>query len=48
MESLVLSNGFLKNLMDLLVDMLNPLKESGGFVSLRLNMGRICLCFSKK
>jgi hypothetical protein len=40
-ELLVLSIGFLQNLMDLLVDVLNLLNESGGFVGLRLNMGRI-------
>jgi hypothetical protein len=40
MALLVLSIGFLQNLMDLLADVLNPLNESGGFVDLRLNMGR--------
>jgi hypothetical protein len=39
MALLVLSIGFLQNLMDLLVDVLNPINESGGFVSLRMNMG---------
>jgi hypothetical protein len=32
MALLVLSIGFLQNLMDLLADVLNPLNESGGFV----------------
>jgi hypothetical protein len=32
MALLVLSIGFLQNLMDLLEDVLNPLNESGGFV----------------
>ena len=44
---LVLSIGFLQNLMDLLADLLNPLNEFGGFVGLRLNMGRLCLCGGK-
>jgi hypothetical protein len=30
------------------VDVLNPLNESSGFVSLRLNMGRVCLCGGKR
>jgi hypothetical protein len=34
MALLVLSIGFMKNLMDLSVDVLNPLNESGGFVGL--------------
>jgi hypothetical protein len=38
MVLLVLSISFLQNLMDLLVDVLNPLNESGGFFILRLNM----------
>jgi hypothetical protein len=33
--------------MDLLVDVLNPFNELGGFVGLRLNMGRLCLCGCK-
>jgi hypothetical protein len=48
MALLVLSIGFLQNLMDLLVDVLNLLNESGGFVGLRLNMGRVCLCGCKR
>jgi hypothetical protein len=48
MVLLVLSIGFLQNLMDLLVDVLNPLNESSGFFSLRLNMGRLFLCGCKR
>jgi hypothetical protein len=48
MALLVLSIGFLQNLMDLLADVLNLLNESGGFVSLRLNMGRFFLCGCKR
>jgi hypothetical protein len=48
MALLVLSIGFLQNLMDLLADVLNPLNESGGFVNLRLNMGRFLLCGYKR
>jgi hypothetical protein len=40
----VLSIRFLQNLLDLLVDVLNLLNEFGGFISLRLNMGRVFLC----
>jgi hypothetical protein len=39
MALLVLSIGFLQNIMDLLVDVLNPFNEFGGLVSLRLSMG---------
>jgi hypothetical protein len=48
MALLVLNNGFLQNLMDLLADVLNPLNESGGFSSFILNMGRLCLCGCKR
>jgi hypothetical protein len=48
MEQLVLSIGFLQNLLDLLADVLNPLNESGGFVDCRLIMGRVCLCGGKR
>jgi hypothetical protein len=48
MALLVLSIGFLQNLMDLLVDVRNPLNESGGFVGIRLNMGSVCLCGGKR
>jgi hypothetical protein len=44
---LVLSIGFLQNLMDLLTDVMNLLNESSVFVDLRLNMGRVCLCGGK-
>jgi hypothetical protein len=47
MTLLVLSIGFLQNLLDLLVDVLNLLNESGGFVNRRLIMGRVCLCSGK-
>jgi hypothetical protein len=40
MALLVLSIGFLQNIMDLLADFLNPLNESSGFVGLRMNMGK--------
>jgi hypothetical protein len=48
MTLLVLSIGFFQNILDLLVDVLNPLNESSGFVGLRLNMGRVCLCGGKR
>jgi hypothetical protein len=48
MALLVLSIGFLQNLLDLLADVLNPLNESGGFVDRRLIMGRVCLCGGKR
>jgi hypothetical protein len=44
MALLLLSIGFLQNRMDLLEDVLNPLNESSGFVGLKLNMGRLCMC----
>jgi hypothetical protein len=44
MAFLELSIGFLQNLLDMLVDVLNPLNESGGFVDRKLIMGRVCLC----
>jgi hypothetical protein len=44
MVLLVLSIGFLKNILDLFVDVLNPLNESGGFVDRRLVRGRFFLC----
>jgi hypothetical protein len=43
MGLLVLSIRFLQNILDMLVDVLNPLNESGGFVDHRLIMGRVCL-----
>ena len=48
MALLVLSIEFLQNLLDLLADVLNLLNEFGGFVSLRLNMGRFGLCGGKR
>jgi len=44
MGLLVLSIGFLQNGMDLLMDVLNPFNELGGFFGLRLNMGQFYLC----
>jgi hypothetical protein len=44
MEMCVLSIVFLQNIMDLLADVLNLLNESSGFVGLKMNMGRVCLC----
>jgi hypothetical protein len=41
MALLVLSIGFLQNLMDLLADVLNPLNESGGFVRPQTEHGKI-------
>ena len=48
MALIVLRIGFLQNLLDLLADVLNLLNEFGGFVGLRLNMGRVCLCGGKR
>jgi hypothetical protein len=48
MALLVLSIEFLKNLLDLLADVMNPLNESGGIVDRTLIMGRLCLCGGKK
>jgi hypothetical protein len=47
MALIVLSIGFLQNLLDLLADVLNPLNEFGGFVDHTLIMGRVCLCGGK-
>jgi hypothetical protein len=47
MALLVLSIGFLQNIMDLLVDVLNPFNEFGGLVGLRLSMGIFFLCGCK-
>ena len=44
----VLSIGFLQNLLDMLVDVLNPLNEFGGFVNRTLIKGRVCLCGGKR
>jgi hypothetical protein len=48
MALLVLSIGFLQNLLDLLADVLNPLNESGGFVDHRLIGEESCLCGGKR
>jgi hypothetical protein len=48
MALLVLSIGFLQNILDLLVDVLNPLNEFGGFFDRRLIRGRVCLCGGKR
>jgi hypothetical protein len=48
MALLVLNIGFMKNLLDLLVDVLNPLNELGGFVDRKLIRGRVCLCSGKR
>jgi hypothetical protein len=48
MALLVLSIGFLQNILDLLADVLNPLNESGGFVNRRLIRGIFCLYGGKR
>jgi hypothetical protein len=48
MVLLVLSIGFLQNLLDLLADVMNLLNESGGFVDHRLIKGGLCLCDGKR
>jgi hypothetical protein len=48
MALLVLSIGFLQTLVDLLVDVLNPLNQFGGFVDLRMNMGIFYICGCKR
>jgi hypothetical protein len=48
MSLLVLSIGFLQNLMDMLSELLNSLNEYGGFVGFRMNMGRFFLCGGKR
>jgi hypothetical protein len=42
MALLILSIGFLQNIMELLAYVLNPFNKLGGSVDLRLNMGRLC------
>jgi hypothetical protein len=44
MEFLVLSIGFIKNTMELLVDVLNSFNEFSGFFNLILGMGIFFLC----
>ena len=48
MVFLVLSIGFLQNLLDLLADVLNPPNEYGGFDNRRLVSRRVCLCGGKR
>jgi hypothetical protein len=48
MAFLVLSIGFLKNIIELLVNVLNLINEYVGFFVLRLNMGRFFLCGFKR
>jgi hypothetical protein len=48
MGLIVISIGLLKNIMDLLADVLNPLNEYGGFVGIGVNMGRFFLCGCKR
>jgi hypothetical protein len=48
MVLLVLSIGYLQNILDLLEDVLNPLNESGGFFNRILIMGRVWLCGGKR
>jgi hypothetical protein len=45
---LVVSIGFLQNHMDMLVESLNLLNESGEFFKLRLNMGIFFMCGCKR
>ena len=44
MALLVLGIGFLQNIMDLLLDVLNIFNEPGGFVGLCVSMRRFILC----
>jgi hypothetical protein len=48
MALLVLSIGFMENLLDLLADVLNLLNESCGFVDRKLVKGRVFLCGGKR
>jgi hypothetical protein len=48
MALLVLSIGFLQNLLDLLVDLLNLLNESSGFDDHKLIRERFIMCSSKR
>jgi hypothetical protein len=48
MKLLVPRIGFLKNILDMLEDALNPLNEYGGFFDHRLIRGRVCLCGGKR
>jgi hypothetical protein len=44
MSLLVLGIGFLQDVMDLLVDVLNPFNKYGFLINLSLSMGRFFLC----
>jgi hypothetical protein len=48
MALLVLSIGFLQNILDLLADVLNPLNESSDFFDRRLIKGRFYLYGGKR
>ena len=48
MALLVLGIGFMQNIMDLLLDVLNIFNEPGGFVNLYMRMGRVKLCGCKE
>jgi hypothetical protein len=48
MALVVLSIRFMKNLLDLLADVLNPLNKSGGFFDRRLIRGIFFLCGGKR
>jgi hypothetical protein len=48
MVLLVLNIGFLQNLLELLVNVINILNESGRFVDHGLIRGRFCLCVGKR
>jgi hypothetical protein len=47
MALLVLGIGLLKNIMNLLADVLDLFNEPGGFVDFSFSMGRFCLCGRK-
>jgi hypothetical protein len=47
MALLVLSIGFLKNIIDLLAEMLYLFNQFGVFIDLILSMGRLCMCGCK-
>jgi hypothetical protein len=47
MALLVLGIGLIKNIMNLLTDVLDSFNESGGFVGFILHMGQFCLCGRK-
>ena len=47
MALLLLGIGFLQNIMDLLLNVLNPFNKPGVFVNLYLSVGRVSLCVCK-